>query len=85
MRVIQKLMVTTLLLLASLPSLADSGSATLKEREAQAWQRARDGVYKQVNWAPSFAEAQARAHRERKPLFVFVIVGKNGKKNATEC
>ncbi len=39
----------------------------------------------QVHWAENAAAAVAQAEAEHRPILVFIVVGKDGKKHAPQC
>lgn len=77
----QTLLAVFLINLMSLVALADD----LKELERRYLEQEKAGLYRAIPWQPDFETAKAKAVEENKPLFVFLVVGHNGKKNASKC
>tara|TARA_Y100000758_G_scaffold201625_1_gene144012 strand:- start:24 stop:272 length:249 start_codon:yes stop_codon:yes gene_type:complete len=67
-----------LLLAASFAPAQDSAVQSVLDRYADFRPAAKDLVMYQIDWAPSLAEAQKRALREKRPVFLVIIHAQYG-------
>ena len=74
------------LLLATPLALAqDSAVQSVLDRYADFRPAAKDLVMYQLDWAPSLAEAQKRARREKRPVFLVIIHAQYGDLTSGHC
>lgn len=74
------------LLLATPLALAqDSAVQSVLDRYADFRPAAKDLVMYQLDWAPSLAEAQKRALREKRPVFLVIIHAQYGDLTSGHC
>ena len=74
------------LLLATPLALAqDSAVQSVLDRYADFRPAAKDLAMYQIDWAPSLAEAQKRARREKRPVFLVIIHAQYGDLTSGHC
>jgi len=74
-----------LLLAASFAPAQDSAVQSVLDRYADFRPAAKDLVMYQIDWAPSLAEAQKRALREKRPVFLVIIHAQYGDLTSGHC
>ena len=74
-----------LLLAASFAPAQDSAVKSVLERYADFRPAAKDLAMYQIDWAPSLAEAQKRALREKRPVFLVIIHAQYGDLASGHC
>lgn len=57
----------------------------VEEAKDAAFRSEEKGLWKKINWVYSSADALKLAQQEKKPIMVFLLVGKFGQANAAEC
>ena len=74
-----------LLLAASFAPAQDSAVKSVLDRYADFRPAAKDLVMYQLDWAPSLEEAQKRALREKRPVFLVIIHAQYGDLTSGHC
>ena len=74
-----------LLLATPLARAQDSAVQSVLDRYADFRPAAKDLVMYQIDWAPSLAEAQKRALREKRPVFLVIIHAQYGDLTSGHC
>ena len=74
-----------LLLAASFAPAQDNAVKSILDRYADFRPAAKDLVMYQLDWAPSLAEAQKRALREKRPVFLVIIHAQYGDLTSGHC
>ena len=74
-----------LLLAASFAPAQDSAVKSVLDRYADFRPAAKDLAMYQIDWAPSLEEAQKRARREKRPVFLVIIHAQYGDLASGHC
>ncbi len=74
-----------ILLAATLAPTQDSKVQSVLDRYADFRPAAKDLVMYQLDWAPSLEEAQKRALREKRPVFLVIIHAQYGDLTSGHC
>ena len=74
-----------LLLAASFAPAQDTAVQSVLDRYADFRPAAKDLVMYQLDWAPSLEEAQKRALREKRPVFLVIIHAQYGDLTSGHC
>ena len=74
-----------ILLAATLAPAQDNKVQSVLDRYADFRPAAKDLVMYQIDWAPSLAEAQKRARREKRPVFLVIIHAQYGDLTSGHC
>ena len=74
-----------LLLAASFAPAQDSAVQSVLDRYADFRPAAKDLAMYQIDWAPSLEEAQKRARREKRPVFLVIIHAQYGDLASGHC
>ncbi len=74
-----------ILLAATLAPAQDSKVQSVLDRYADFRPAAKDLVMYQIDWAPSLEEAQKRALREKRPVFLVIIHAQYGDLTSGHC
>ena len=74
-----------ILLAATLAPAQDSKVQSVLDRYADFRPAAKDLVMYQIDWAPSLEEAQKRARREKRPVFLVIIHAQYGDLTSGHC
>ena len=74
-----------LLLAATFAPAQDSKVKSVLDRYADFRPAAKDLVMYQIDWAPSLEEAQKRAQREKRPVFLVIIHAQYGDLTSGHC
>ena len=74
-----------LLLAASFAPAQDTAVKSVLDRYADFRPAAKDLVMYQLDWAPSLEEAQKRALREKRPVFLVIIHAQYGDLTSGHC
>ena len=74
-----------LLLATPLAPAQDNAVKSILDRYADFRPAAKDLVMYQLDWAPSLAEAQKRARREKRPVFLVIIHAQYGDLTSGHC
>jgi hypothetical protein len=73
------------LLATTFASAQDSTVKSVLDRYADFRPAAKDLAMYQIDWAPSLAEAQKRARREKRPVFLVIIHAQYGDLTSGHC
>jgi len=74
-----------ILLAATLAPAQDNKVQSVLDRYADFRPAAKDLVMYQIDWAPSLEEAQKRARREKRPVFLVIIHAQYGDLTSGHC
>ena len=74
-----------ILLAASFAPVQDSAVKSVLDRYTDFRPAAKDLAMYQIDWAPSLEEAQKRARREKRPVFLVIIHAQYGDLTSGHC